>query len=462
MNRLLPRTLNGQLISLLLLALVVSQIVSVVVLYSDRQRAIREISGRNILGRMITIVRMLEDTPQDMREQVLRAASTRRLRFWRSKESAVEIGAISPDDRIRGERLANMLGRNVKEIRIAYDELNQKQSGIQRARPLSPGNGSWLQRVNTKTIRHHISAKLTAGGWLNLQSSARVPRFAGAWPALVSLLIMATAITLIVILIVRRLTRPLRALARAAEQMGLGQKVLPIEVDGPRDIKQTTIAFNQMNVRLSRFVDDRMRMLASISHDLRTPITALRLRAELLEDTEAKARMIDNLDEMQRMAETTLAFVRAEANEEKTELIDLSALTQAVCDDLTEVGGDVKFEGSEKLPGRCRPVAIRRALQNLIENAVRYGARARVRLLTSNCEVTITVDDDGPGIPAEQYEEIFEPFVRLEDSRAKETGGVGLGLAIARSVARSHGGDITLENRAGGGLTATMTIPLAI
>jgi signal transduction histidine kinase len=188
-------------------------------------------------------------------------------------------------------------------------------------------------------------------------------------------------------------------------------------------------------------------------------LTSLRLHAELVEDGETRDKLLTILEELQRMTEATLAFAREEAAREETRLVDLSALTESLCDDLAELGMEAGFMGGGKTPLACRPVSLKRALRNLIENAVAYGHRARIALEQAAGEVRILIDDDGPGIPESELERVFAPFVRLEESRSRETGGIGLGMAIARSIVRAHGGDITLENRPEGGLRTTVRLP---
>nr|MDJ0971981.1 ATP-binding protein [Kiloniellales bacterium] len=284
---------------------------------------------------------------------------------------------------------------------------------------------------------------------------------AWAWPSLLSMGLMALAILVIVVLSVRRITRPLRTLAAAADSFGRGQDGESVAEAGPEEVRRTIHAFNEMQDRLRRFVADRTGMLAAISHDLRTPITTLRLRAEFIEDPEIRDKILETLDEMQQMTEATLAFLREDAAREDSRQVDLAALIQSLCDDLADTGQEVAFVGAGRTPFVCRPVALKRALANLIENAVAYGDRARVALRDEESELRIVIDDDGPGVPPERMEAVFEPFVRLEESRSRETGGVGLGLAIARSIARGHGGDVALENRPEGGLRAVFRLPKA-
>jgi signal transduction histidine kinase len=305
-----------------------------------------------------------------------------------------------------------------------------------------------------------MSMRLRDGEWLNLES--RLPPPTG-WtlPALTWLGLMAAALSLVAIVMIRRITRPMAALASAAERAGRGEAIEPLSEAGPIDVRQTTRAFNQMHERLQRYLRDRTQMLAAMSHDLRTPITSLRLRAEFIEDEETRAKILETLEDMQRMAEATLAFVREEAAVEPTRSVDLVALIESLVDDFADLGHEASFEPEGRLVCACRPTALKRALRNLLENAIRYGERATVRLGEEGEAVVIVIEDEGPGAPEEQMERLFQPFVRLEESRSEETGGVGLGLSIARSIVRGHGGDIALANREGGGLRATVTLPKA-
>jgi len=300
---------------------------------------------------------------------------------------------------------------------------------------------------------------LPDGQWLNVATGFPAPRTGWAWPSVVSMTLTAFAILLVVALTVRRITRPLKALSNASEKLGRGEDVAPLAETGPAELQRTTAAFNAMRERLTRFVRDRTVMLAAISHDLRTPLTSLRLHAELVEEGETRTKLLAILEEIQRMTEATLAFAREEAAREETRPVDLSALVDSLCDDLAELGMEVTFAEAGRAPLSCRPVSLKRALRNMIENAVAYGHRARVALEESAGEFAIVIDDDGPGIPEEDRERVFGPFVRLEESRSRETGGIGIGMAIARSIVRAHGGDITLENRAEGGLRATVRLP---
>jgi len=214
-----------------------------------------------------------------------------------------------------------------------------------------------------------------------------------------------------------------------------------------------------MQERLRGLLEARTRMLAAISHDLRTPITRLRLRAEFTDDEEQREKTLADLLEMEKMISFTLAFARDDAQDEPREIVDLAALVQTVCDDLVDSGRDCSFTGAQGMSCECQPLALRRALTNLSENAVAYGARARISILSENDSLIVRIDDDGPGIPDGELARVFEPFYRLERSRSRETGGTGIGLCIVQSIAQAHGGEVRLANRAEGGLRAELVLP---
>jgi signal transduction histidine kinase len=213
-----------------------------------------------------------------------------------------------------------------------------------------------------------------------------------------------------------------------------------------------------MSDRVRRTLDSHRRLLSAVGHDLRTPISAMRITAELVRDADVRERLTRNLEELQGLTEAVLDAARAAPGEEMRR-VDLTALMESVCGDLADLGQTVECTLEGGTPCFCRPNEMRRAVRNLVENAVRYGKRARVHLDLSDTAYAIVVEDEGPGIPAEHLERVFEPFIRLEPSRSSVTGGAGLGLTLARTIAREHGGDVILENRKGGGLRATLWLP---
>jgi signal transduction histidine kinase len=480
LRRLWPRRLAGQMIALLLLALVLAQSASYLIFADERWAALQTAERGHILARTASIVRLLENTPASLHDQILRTASSRQLRFWLSDQSAVTPADADADSWLR-QRLVSLLDDGpTREVLIdlgkddqhfwSSDSDAQRDERIAAVGEIARAGEVAPERADRWRARWHhrrppadlmISTRLRDGGWLNAGFAVPDPPPHWTPASLAAMAVTALALSLIVTLMVRRITRPMAELAAAAERLGRGETVPAIAEHGSLDVRQTMRAFNRMRGRLQRFVQDRTRMLAAISHDLRTPITTLRLRAEFVDDEEARAKILETLDEMQRMIEATLAFAREEAAAEDTRTVDLAALVESVAADLVDLGQEVSFSGPERLPYACRPIGLKRAVRNLIENAVAYGARARVSLEPGAGALRIVIDDDGPGIPAADFERVFAPFVRLEESRSRETGGIGLGMAIARSIVRGHGGDIELANRAEGGLRVVIRLPSA-
>ncbi len=306
-----------------------------------------------------------------------------------------------------------------------------------------------------------VSAQLGDGTWANFDVPVGP---APTWWSLNTVALTALIIALVLgasIWALRGLTAPYAVLAAASERLGRDINAEALPERGPREVRAAAHAFNLMQERLKKSFADRDQLVAAISHDLRTPTTRLRLRAEFIDDPDQRARMLADLDEIETMTRSVLAFASGSAQPEARETIDLVSLLRSLCDDLP--GATLCL--SSDTPGRvgywAQPVALRRCIANLIDNAIKYGSAARVALSVDRSAVRIVVDDDGPGIPAAETENVFRPFRRLEVSRNRETGGTGLGLTIARAVARAHGGDVVLSNRPGGGLRAEVVLPPA-
>jgi signal transduction histidine kinase len=254
-------------------------------------------------------------------------------------------------------------------------------------------------------------------------------------------------------------TRPLRRLSEAADRFGADVNAAPMSEAGPREVRQAAAAFNRMQRRLRQFVLDRTRMLAAISHDLRTPLTRMRLRTEMIEDDEQREKMLNDLHEMEEMIGATMAFAREENSEEQREMVALDRLLKTIAEDAAEAGQSVASGPLDPLAACVRPRALKRALVNIVENAVRYGGGATVSLERSGDEAVIRVVDHGPGIPEAEQEAVLRPFYRCEASRSRDTGGIGLGLSIASDTITAHGGRLILSETPGGGLTVEVRLP---
>ena len=268
-------------------------------------------------------------------------------------------------------------------------------------------------------------------------------------------------ISILAIWAVRRATMPVSLFATAAERLGIGLNAEPLPESGTGEVRRAARAFNTMQSRLKRFIQDRTQMLAAISHDLRTPITRMRLRAEFVDDDEQRDKMLTDLDEMETMIKSTLAFARDDAANETPESTDVAGLVKGIVEDQTAMGSLAAYEGPESFMQIVRPLGLKRALNNLIKNAIKYGDTARVALNSEGDQTVILIDDDGPGIADDDKGQVFTPFFRVETSRSRDTGGTGLGMTIARNAVRSMGGDIELLNRQEGGLRAKVTLPQA-
>ncbi|MFN7087738.1 MAG: ATP-binding protein, partial [Burkholderiales bacterium] len=281
------------------------------------------------------------------------------------------------------------------------------------------------------------------------------------WPLrlLLSLSVLLVAVIALTLIAVRWVTRPLKTLAAAAEKLGADINRPPLAEQGPLEVSRAARAFNTMQQRLASFINDRTRVLAAMSHDLKTPITRLRLRAELLDDEQLRAKFIRDLEEMETMVSATLDFMRGLENREPAQPVDVMALLESLQEDARELGGRIDIEGGMPKPYQAYPQALKRCLNNLIGNAVQYGKVAKISVTDAADRLQICIRDQGPGIPENELERVFEPFYRLEASRSRDTGGTGLGLGIARNIARAHGGDIVLRNLPQGGLEAVLTLP---
>jgi signal transduction histidine kinase len=495
--RIVPRSFAGQLTVLLVLALVIVQGLAYAMFAGERLEAVRQAYRENVIARTYGVLRLLSGTPPALHQHVVSTASTRYLTFSLSEEAGVR----DPESDVRSARLAALfargLGNDASDIRIAsrsaprwsdrhdherrswhdrsgraFEEHDEDEHEYEHEPPetvpdVDDRRGdppSWLARAVGRMRGlggpwYAASIRTPDARWLNVTIGPPPGPPPLGVTFLLSLGLSAIAVVVVVVLTVRRLSQPLRRLSDAADRYGRGDPGAGLREEGPEEVRRTTRAFNVMRERLERFVRDRTTMLAAMSHDLRTPLTSLRLQAEFVDDTPTRTWIIATLDEMQSLIEATLAFAREDAHEEPVRPVDLAALVDSVRADLCDLGHDVSTDASGSAVVDGRPDPLKRLFRNLVVNAVTYGARARVQVRNGQEDVTVTVDDDGPGIPEADLERVFDPFVRLEDSRSRSTGGTGLGLAIARGIARRHGGDVMLENRESGGLRATARLP---
>jgi signal transduction histidine kinase len=457
LGNLFPQSLGGQLLAMLLLALVTTQGLGLLLLTDERNLAVRAALGFEVAGRAANVVLLLDDAPRDLRPSILRAADSPLVRF--------EVGPApeSPHDGTDADsvlgQIRQILGSPEREIRADIHAISTIRMPMPHGMPsaMHPMHDA-MMAGRTEAVEMTLSIRLARGDWLNVRTMFHRPGPQLSPKALLPLLLMAVAVALVAWWTARRVVGPMRALAVGADRLGRGLDAGPLPMTGPSEVSNTTLAFNRMQDRLTRFVAERTHMLAALSHDLRSPLTAMRLRIEMLDETEDSVRLKSLVEEMQAMVEATLEFARGVARAEPEATVDLAALLANIVSDM---GGDrANLAPSQPMPVTIRPHALNRALRNLIDNAVRYGDVANVTLTQEPGMVIITIADSGPGLPKDQLEAVFEPFVRLEGSRNRDTGGVGLGLAIARTIVQAHGGTVLLRNRAGGGLDAILRLPI--
>lgn len=334
----------------------------------------------------------------------------------------------------------------------------RKQLGRPEARIEAFEPGDWP--TDQPDRRYAVLIQLADDSWVEFSVSSR------SWGLkewmrnliIIGLILLSTFI--VALIATRHLATPLERFAEGARRFGVDFRAPPIPVVGPHEIRQAILAFNAMQAQLQHFVQDRTQMLAAISHDLRAPLTRMRLRGEFIDDAEQQSRLFRDVDEMQAMVNSALEFFRDEARLEHATAFDLAELLHTVVDDFKDAGTEVSFEGAPRFVYMGRPIGIKRALVNLIDNASKYGSEPGVQLKAFMDRVEIRVHDRGPGIAPQFHEQVFAPFFRIEGSRNKNTGGVGLGMSAARATVLEHGGTLTLRNRRGGGLEVRVSLPL--
>lgn len=453
MRRFLPKSLLGQMILLMGVALLVAQLVNFTFLLNGQQRlslAQTEGPAINFFADVAAQVVSIED-PRD-RETVIGNRGRRRFRFFSIDDSGlVDRLGVQHDVRLESRLSSALINAGVQPRSVQAGRSNDF-SLFSRMRERGPARSRQWQVVL-------LSAQLPDGTWLNGRLGAPQP---DKW--LLGRLSLATLALYVLVFgavlwIAARITRPLRNLRRAAESFEGRRELAPVEPKGPSDLRQAIQAFNAMNLRVVSLLDEKDRMLGAIGHDLRTPLASLRIRAESVTPPEESEALVRTIEEMSETLEDILVLARTGRAREPARRIDVAALADAVVEEFHALGADVTFEPSSRLPAEVQPNLLRRAIRNLIDNAVKYGARARVRVVAEGTGAAIEIDDDGPGLSAEQAEMVLRPFERLESSRSRDTGGAGLGLAIAQAVAESHGGSLTLTNRPEGGLRARLTVP---
>ncbi len=449
---LLPRSLFGRIALILVGGLVAAQLFTTAIHISERDDLLLRTGLSRAAAGIGDVVRVLNSVSPAQRPRIMEAIADATLKLTDGKQSADSSAAAE------GETELHRVARDA--LALALDPGTQFR--VIDAQPVNLNPDSWYAReFGERTgMRIHAAILLGDGTWITV-ASTNPPRTSSWFTRLLRNLAIVDGVMLVLLFFaVRLVTKPLSVLAQAAEELGRNIERPPLPETGTVELSRASRALNTMQDRLKRYVDTRVKILAAMSHDLKTPITRMRLRAEMLDDAHIKAKFSKDLDELQQMVGSTLDYMRGLAEGgEAVQPIDVAALISSLKEDAEEAGHIVTICGDASSPVMGRAQALKRCLQNLIDNALAYGRRADITLRDEGGALNIAISDDGPGIPEDDIERVFEPFYRVEGSRNRNTGGSGLGLSIARNIAQAHGGSVRLRNLASGGLEATLRIP---
>lgn len=458
--RLLPQSLFGRMVFILLGGLTVAQLLSAAINLRERDQLLYRTSSMQSAQRIADIVKLLDRLRPAERSRIAAVLDSPLLRIALDRSPAGQ-DQEEGDAALFASLLRGYLGPGWP-IRVEVIERIPEKTQASMA-PMDMDMMAMMENMPMYRFQHGLSflawVRLRDGQWVTFGSGVESSQFAWPYRLLASLLLLLAAVVVLSLIAVRWITGPLRKLSMAAEELGKNINRPPLAEAGPTEVRQAARAFNDMQSRLLRYIEDRTRVLAAISHDLKTPITRLRLRTELLDEDKLRTKFTADLDEMESMAAATLDFLRGAGSEETAQPVDVMALLESLAADAREMGYEVRIEGLALKPYPGKPQALKRCIGNLVDNALKYGQRATLSVHDDAQKLRITVKDEGPGIPEHELERVFEPFYRLEGSRNRDSGGAGLGLGIARNIAEAHGGHLTLRNLPGRGLEAVLVLP---
>ena len=446
MVRILPKSIAGRTTMALIAGVLLIMTISAAVFSLSLFDGARPLRPGRLIERVVSLTAIVNDVPAAVRPDVLSTVHhpglvVRWVPHARARASVARDWTTAWVER--------RLRRALRRIGIGTVVVGHLQD------PARPVGGLAFARAGPLVVW----VELADGTWLNFAAAEEWHSFSRLIGFALAIVIVGGGITGLAVWVARKVTAPLGHFAAAAARLGTDVEAPPLSESGPTEIREAAEAFNLMQKRIRRFLEDRTLMVAAVSHDLRTPITRMRLRAEFIDDDEQRAKMLKDLDDMEAMIASTIAFAREETATEPRIEVDLGDLLEDVRSSLVDAGLTIRLERPDDVTYECRPMALKRAFANLIENAVTYGGSTVVGLADRDDHVVVTIDDDGPGIPEDEREKVFAPFYRLERSRSRDTGGTGLGLSVARTVIRGHGGDVTLTNRAEGGLRQMVVLP---
>ncbi|PKF61477.1 two-component sensor histidine kinase [Psychromonas sp. psych-6C06] len=460
-NKLLPSSLVGQISLIMLLGVLLVLSVSLQLYSQDRQRALNFVSSDSTLERVSSLITILNNTPIALHKEIISASQGRGFYLSLDTKAVVleqgeqtlsnKLKALNPDS-------------TIEDVRIVTAQIKRppRKNGKPHPHDERRLEKKKKQRYNIKLTG---SVLLSEQHWLNFSSAideqvAHLPLKTVLWVVLFTLLIL-----LLMAWTVKRALKPIETLAKVAKKVGSERDFKNINETGPSEVIPAIIAFNQMQENLASFIDDRSKMLAAISHDLRTPITSLRLRLEFIEPGEDQKRMLETVHQMEKMLKATLDFAKDDAHKEVKQELEVVSLLTTICDEYRDQGIDIQLSSADRLIVRLWPIAFRRVIENLINNSVAYGQNEDgkvcisidVHLEAEN--LVIAISDTGQGVEESFFSEIIKPFVRLDKARDTEDSSVGLGLAISHGIVHAHAGEMLFSNLASGGFRVQISLP---
>jgi signal transduction histidine kinase len=440
--------MHGRLFLLLLVGMIVAVACTILLTHSRQHEIFERVRTQHLATEISLLVETLEKAAPNDREDVLHSFHSMGMRGRLT-------GSAMPHIVDRDETLEDALQQRLLDVKLTAEQLNRAACGDVETR--------WPRRSPPPPLCQRVQIVLHDESVLELTIPMPPMREQlYPTPVLSGMLLFAVCIGLLAWLVARIATRPLRQLANAADNLDITHVSEPLPENGSSEVRAATRAFNRMQKRIYEDVRERTGMLAAITHDLQTPLTRLRLRLEKLPDETLRDKLVGDMQAMQQMLQEGLELARSLDNGEPKQLLDLDSLLDTLCSDAVEAGQQVEYLERTAMQLKARPLALRRALSNLLDNAVKYGQRAEVSLSRDAQRCHIRIRDFGPGIPPELLETVFTPFYRIEHSRSRETGGTGLGLAIARNIVLRHNGELILTNHPEGGLQVDVVLPLSL
>lgn len=468
MKRFLPQTLPAWVLLIVIAGLLAGQVATLYIVAQDRAASSDVVNYYRLNERAFSVVQIMQQLPPDERRQMATGMSNTSYALAVADRPAVA-SPIAQDDQLA--ELEDILVGRLSKFGVTQARVRRDPASRDDATPRHKAEDSEIGEVEGELLALAAgfarSDKLTAsiqfadGQWLNFTEPIIPPGPVLSLASLPLYAVVAALVAAMAVWALRRLTAPYRIMESAVRRIGDDLKSPPLIEAGSSEIRAAAHAINTMQARLRAYVEDREQLAAALAHDLRTPLTRMRLRLALLRNSGLRASLAADLADIEAIASSVIDFATFEVTEERAERVDLLSMVESVADSFAEATLDDGTVHARELVCEARPVALRRCVTNLVQNAIAYGKRAEIGLSRSQGFAVVSVRDAGPGIPQARLDAVFSPFVRLEASRSRETGGLGLGLTIARNVARAAGGDIVLANHPDGGLLAELRLPLA-